>query len=73
MRAGVQVSADGISCPAISVIYRLDFAASAGAPPASTVTVDLCEIENVTLHGIPGGPRWDQDEKLFQAATQLLP
>jgi hypothetical protein len=62
-----------ISCPAISVIYRLDFAASAGAPPAATVTVDLCEIENVTVHGMPGGPRSDKDEKLFQAATQLLP
>jgi hypothetical protein len=35
--------------------------------------VDVCGIENLTVHGIPGGPREDQDEKLFQAVSQLLP
>jgi hypothetical protein len=61
------------SCPGISVIYQLDFAASASAPPAATVAVDVCGIENLTVHGIPGGPREDQAEKLFQAVSQLLP
>jgi hypothetical protein len=56
----------------ISVFYRLDFAASASGPPAGTVAVNLCGIENVTVHEIPG-PRTEQDEKLFQAASQLLP
>ena len=61
------------SCPALSVFYRLDFATSASGPPAANVAVDLCGIESVTVHGIPGGPRADQDEKLLQAASQLLP
>jgi hypothetical protein len=62
-----------IGCPMLSVFYRLDFASSASGPPAASVAVDLCGIQSVTVHGIPGGPRTDQDEKLFQAASQLLP
>jgi hypothetical protein len=61
------------SCPAITVGYRLDFATSASSPPAATVEADSCGIENVTVHGIPSGPREDRDGKLLQAVSQLLP
>jgi hypothetical protein len=62
-----------VSCPALSVFYLVDFAASAGGPAAATVAVDLCGIVNVSVHGIPGGPRLDKDGKLFQVVSRLLP
>lgn len=61
------------SCFENTVVYRLDFAASANSPPAATVEGDSCAgIENVTVQGIPGGPREDRDGKLLQAVSQLL-
>jgi hypothetical protein len=61
------------SCFAVTVDYRLDFAASVNSPPIATVVGDSCEgIDNVTVHGIPGGPREDRDGKLLQAVSQLL-
>lgn len=42
------------SCFKDTVVYRLDFAASANSPPAATVEGDSCAgIENVTVQGIP--------------------
>jgi hypothetical protein len=62
-----------VTCPPTSVFYLLDFAASASGPTTASVAVDMCGIANVSVHGTPGGPRLDKDEKLFQAASQLLP
>jgi hypothetical protein len=60
------------TCPLLDVFYQIDFAPSAGATPAATVSVDLCGIEGVNVRGVPGGPREDRGAKLFKAVSQLL-